>query len=153
MHGLWRNVNTCCHRRISHYAASLTYGDTKIIGERIIQNYWKTTSDVKVMLLRYFNPIGAHPSALIGELPQGIPNNLMPYITQTAKGKRESLTVFGGDYHTPDGTAIRDYIHVSDLAIAHVKALTYLEKSSAKLRLFEHWLRERNFCFGINQNV
>jgi UDP-glucose 4-epimerase len=109
------------------------YGDTKIIGERIIQNYWKTTSDSKVMLLRYFNPIGAHPSALIGELPQGIPNNLVPYITQTAKGKRESLTVFGGDYHTPDGTAIRDYIHVSDLAIAHVKALAYLEKTSTKL--------------------
>jgi UDP-glucose 4-epimerase len=109
------------------------YGDTKIIGERIIQNYWKTTSDAKIMLLRYFNPIGAHPSALIGELPQGIPNNLVPYITQTAKGKRESLTVFGGDYNTPDGTAIRDYIHVSDLAIAHVKALTYLEKTSAKL--------------------
>jgi UDP-glucose 4-epimerase len=109
------------------------YGDTKIIGERIIQNYWKTTSDSKVMLLRYFNPIGAHPSALIGELPQGIPNNLVPYITQTAKGKRESLTVFGGDYRTPDGTAIRDYIHVSDLAIAHVKALAYLEKTSTKL--------------------
>jgi UDP-glucose 4-epimerase len=113
--------------------AASPYGDTKIIGERIIHNYWKTTSDVKVMLLRYFNPIGAHPSSLIGELPQGIPNNLVPYITQTAKGIRESLTVFGGDYNTPDGTAIRDYIHVSDLAIAHVKALTYLEKKSTKL--------------------
>lgn len=101
------------------------YADTKIICERIITNHQKALPSLKGVLLRYFNPIGAHPSGLIGELPQGIPNNLVPYITQTAKGIRESLTVFGDDYDTPDGTNIRDYIHVMDLANAHVKALNY----------------------------
>ena len=88
--------------------------------------------DFGATLLRYFNPIGAHPSGLIGELPQGVPNNLMPYITQTAKGIREKLTVFGNDYSTPDGTNIRDYIHVMDLAKAHVKALQFLNHSACK---------------------
>jgi UDP-glucose 4-epimerase len=83
-------------------------------------------SDLKVVALRYFNPVGAHESALIGELPIGVPNNLVPFITQTAIGKREVLTVFGDDYPTPDGTCIRDYIHVVDLALAHVAAINYL---------------------------
>ena len=81
---------------------------------------------MQAVLLRYFNPIGAHPSALIGELPRGVPQNLLPYITQTAAGIRECLSVFGNDYHTPDGTCIRDYLHVVDLAQAHVKAVDRL---------------------------
>lgn len=107
-------------------SAASPYGDTKITCEKIIQFTAASTTKLKATLLRYFNPIGAHPSAKIGELPQGVPNNLMPYITQTAKGIREKLTVFGDDYNTPDGTNIRDYIHVVDLAKAHVKALEYL---------------------------
>ena len=80
---------------------------------------------MSVVLLRYFNPVGAHESGLIGEDPKGIPNNLMPYVTQVAVGKRDHLTVFGGDYNTPDGTCRRDFIHVVDLAQAHVKAIEY----------------------------
>jgi len=82
---------------------------------------------IKAVALRYFNPIGAHPSAYIGELPLGVPDNLVPFVTQTAAGIREKLTVFGDDYDTPDGTCVRDYIHVVDLAKAHVKAIEYLE--------------------------
>ncbi|MFT5820318.1 MAG: UDP-glucose 4-epimerase [Crocinitomix sp.] len=106
--------------------ATSPYGDTKITCEKIIKYNSGAVADFGSTLLRYFNPIGAHPSSLIGELPQGVPNNLLPYITQTAKGIHEKLTVFGGDYNTPDGTNIRDYIHVVDLAKAHVKALQYL---------------------------
>ena len=106
--------------------ANSPYGNTKKICEDIIRDYITSGKSLKVILLRYFNPVGAHPSGLIGELPQGIPNNLMPYITQTALGIRENLMVFGSDYDTPDGTAIRDYIHVSDLADAHIKAIEYL---------------------------
>ena len=95
------------------------YGHTKQIAEAIIQNTSKVSS-LHATLLRYFNPIGAHESALIGELPIGVPNNLIPFLTQTAIGLREQLSVFGDDYNTPDGTAIRDYIHVVDLAKAHV---------------------------------
>lgn len=98
------------------------YGNTKQISEDIITDTSKATH-VKAILLRYFNPIGAHDSALIGELPLGVPNNLVPFITQTAIGIREQLSVFGSDYNTPDGTAIRDYIHVVDLAQAHVVAV------------------------------
>lgn len=101
------------------------YGNTKQIGEEIIQDTAKVT-DLKAVLLRYFNPIGAHESAEIGELPIGIPQNLVPFITQTAMGLRDSLSVFGNDYPTPDGTAVRDYIHVVDLAKAHVIALQRL---------------------------
>ncbi len=100
------------------------YGTTKIVCEQILKDLCKH-SDVKGVILRYFNPVGAHPSAQIGELPLGVPNNLVPYITQTAAGIRERLTVFGSNYNTPDGTNIRDYIHVVDLAKAHVKALEY----------------------------
>lgn len=105
-------------------AAESPYGTTKIIGERILQDISKFR-DLKIILLRYFNPVGAHSTGLIGELPLGVPNNLVPYITQTAAGIREKLTVYGNDYDTPDGTAVRDYIHVQDLALAHVKALDY----------------------------
>ena len=98
------------------------YGNTKQIGEEIIRDH-AAVNDIKAILLRYFNPIGAHDSALIGELPLGVPNCLMPYITQTAIGKRELLSVWGNDYNTPDGTAIRDYIHIVDLAKAHVTAI------------------------------
>ncbi|POS01475.1 UDP-glucose 4-epimerase [Flavobacterium croceum DSM 17960] len=107
------------------------YGNTKQIGEEIIQDVAKAT-ELNAVLLRYFNPIGAHPTAEIGELPLGVPQNLVPFITQTAIGLREKLSVFGNDYPTPDGTAIRDYIHVVDLAKAHVIALKrLLEKQNA----------------------
>ncbi len=102
--------------------AESPYGNTKQISEEIITDTVKVT-DINAIALRYFNPIGAHPSALIGELPIGVPNNLVPFITQTAIGLREQLSVFGDDYQTPDGTAIRDYIHVVDLAKAHVVAI------------------------------
>ena len=101
------------------------YGHTKILGEKILQS---GIQEFKTIVLRYFNPVGAHESAMIGELPNGIPNNLVPFITQTAAGKREKLTVFGNDYNTKDGTCIRDFIHVVDLAEAHVAALNYSEK-------------------------
>lgn len=112
--------------------AESPYGNTKQIGEEIILDTCKTNLDFKAIALRYFNPIGAHPSAEIGELPIGTPQNLIPYITQTAIGKREELSVFGDDYPTKDGTAIRDYIHVMDLAEAHVKALTRLMQGKEK---------------------
>lgn len=102
------------------------YGETKSMIERILTDFQAANSDWSVVLLRYFNPIGAHPSGLIGERPNGIPNNLMPYITQTAIGKRSELSVFGNDYPTPDGTGVRDYIHVVDLARGHVAALRAL---------------------------
>ena len=106
--------------------AESPYGNTKQIGEEIVRDAVKAYPQVQAVLLRYFNPIGAHPSALIGELPRGVPQNLLPYITQTAAGIRECLSVFGNDYHTPDGTCIRDYLHVVDLAQAHVKAVDRL---------------------------
>jgi len=106
--------------------AESPYGNTKQIGEEIIVDVCKATSNFSAISLRYFNPIGAHDSAKIGELPIGIPQNLVPFITQTAAGLREQLTVFGNDYPTPDGTCIRDYIHVVDLAKAHLVALQRL---------------------------
>ncbi len=106
--------------------AESPYGNTKKISEEIIQDALHATPSLKAVALRYFNPIGAHHTALIGELPNGTPNNLMPYITQTAIGIRECLSVFGNDYNTPDGTPIRDYINVVDLAKAHVAAVKYL---------------------------
>ncbi len=99
------------------------YGETKAMSERILTDAAKANPGLNVVLLRYFNPIGAHPSGLIGEVPNGIPNNLMPYVTQVAKGLREKLNVFGNDYDTIDGTGVRDYIHVVDLAQGHVAAL------------------------------
>ena len=101
------------------------YGFTKWMGEQIIEDVHRNSVPFQTICLRYFNPIGAHPSGLIGELPVGVPNNLLPYITQTAAGIRTHLTVFGNDYPTPDGTCIRDYVHVSDVADAHVRALLF----------------------------
>ena len=103
------------------------YGWTKSMLEQILSDIQKADSEWNVVLLRYFNPIGAHKSGLMGEDPKGIPNNLMPYITQVAAGKLAQLGVFGDDYDTPDGTGVRDYIHVVDLAIGHVKSLEYME--------------------------
>jgi len=111
--------------------AESPYGNTKQIGEEII-NDASISSKLNGICLRYFNPIGAHPSSKIGELPQGVPNNLVPFITQTAIGKRKELKIFGNDYPTPDGSCIRDYIHVVDLAKAHVVALERLLKSKNK---------------------
>ena len=102
------------------------YGETKAMGERILKDLVNSDDSFEVSLLRYFNPIGAHPSGLIGESPNGIPNNLMPYVTQVAKGKLKELQVFGNDYPTPDGTGVRDYIHVMDLAEGHVAALQHV---------------------------
>jgi UDP-glucose 4-epimerase len=99
------------------------YGNTKQINEDIIRDEAYANKDLHAIILRYFNPIGAHPSALIGELPNGVPQNLLPYVTQTAVGLREELKIYGNDYSTPDGSCIRDYIYVVDLAKAHVKAL------------------------------
>ncbi|MCB9262855.1 MAG: UDP-glucose 4-epimerase GalE [Flavobacteriales bacterium] len=111
------------------------YGTTKIIGEQILFDFAKVTPS-KVVSLRYFNPVGAHQSALIGELPLGVPSNLVPYITQTAAGIRAKLTIFGNDYNTPDGTNIRDFIHVVDLAKAHVKAIDFASKNDFSVEVF-----------------
>jgi UDP-glucose 4-epimerase len=109
--------------------AESPYGATKQMCERILED--AATVGFRVISLRYFNPIGAHESALIGELPIGVPNNLVPYVTQTAAGLREKLTVFGSDYNTPDGSCVRDYIHVVDVATAHVKAIAYLNQQKS----------------------
>ncbi len=107
--------------------AESPYGNTKKICEDILKDFVASKPGIRVISLRYFNPIGAHPSAKIGELPSGIPSNLVPFVTQVAAGIREKVTVFGDDYDTVDGTCVRDYIHVVDLADAHVKALAFLE--------------------------
>jgi UDP-glucose 4-epimerase len=112
------------------------YGYTKQIGERVLTDFFKTKPNSSLTLLRYFNPIGAHPSGLIGELPIGVPSNLVPYITQTGAGKRKKLTVFGKDYDTDDGTCIRDYIHVVDLANAHVASLKKGLNSSESIKIY-----------------
>lgn len=114
------------------------YGKTKQMGEEIISD-WVKASVSKAIALRYFNPIGSHESCLLGDIPNGIPNNLLPYITQTAAGIRPYLNVFGNDYNTTDGTAIRDYIDVNDLAEAHVKALERLLKNSQEEPLIEYY--------------
>lgn len=120
-----------------HQKATSPYGNTKEINEQIIYDYIHSGANIKSVILRYFNPIGAHPSALIGELPNGVPNNLIPYVTQTAMGIREQLTIFGNDYDTPDGTCIRDYIYVVDLAKAHVAAMArVLDEDHDKIECF-----------------
>jgi UDP-glucose 4-epimerase len=108
--------------------ATNPYGESKVMQERILTDIWKADHTWNVMLLRYFNPIGAHESGLIGEDPKGIPNNLLPYVSQVASGRLEKVHVFGNDYDTPDGTGVRDYIHVVDLAKGHVKAIEGMEK-------------------------
>ncbi|MFT3737322.1 MAG: UDP-glucose 4-epimerase GalE [Breznakibacter sp.] len=112
--------------------AESPYGNTKAVCEDIMRDFCKVNADIHCIALRYFNPIGAHPSAMIGELPVGVPNNLVPFITQTAAGVREVLSIFGDDYNTPDGTAIRDYINVVDLSKAHVVAIERLLNNKHK---------------------
>ena len=114
--------------------AASPYGNTKQISEDIIRDSIAAYSDIKAIALRYFNPIGAHPSAIIGELPNGVPNNLVPFITQTAAGIRPVLSVFGDDYNTPDGSCIRDYIDITDLAKAHVVAVARMLSDKGKCR-------------------
>ena len=120
-----------------HQKATSPYGNTKEINEQIIYDYIHSGAPIKSIVLRYFNPIGAHPTAHIGELPNGVPNNLIPYVTQTAMGIRKQLTIFGNDYNTEDGTCIRDYIYVVDLAKAHVAAMArVLDKETDKIEYF-----------------
>ena len=112
------------------------YGTTKLFIEQILKDIYNADNSLDICILRYFNPIGAHESGLIGEEPQGIPNNLMPYITRVAAGTLKELSVFGNDYDTPDGTGVRDYIHVVDLAIGHIKALDKLDKEEKGLYIY-----------------
>lgn len=112
------------------------YGATKQMGERILEDLVKAWKELRVVSLRYFNPIGAHPTGWIGELPFGVPNNLVPYITQAAIGKRDKLTVFGNDYSTPDGSCLRDFIHVVDLAQAHLSALNAMDRLPHRFEAF-----------------
>ncbi|WP_061868340.1 UDP-glucose 4-epimerase GalE [Prevotella intermedia] len=120
-----------------HQKATSPYGNTKEINEQIIYDYIHSGAAIKSIVLRYFNPIGAHPTAHIGELPNGVPNNLIPFVTQTAMRIREQLTIFGNDYSTEDGTCIRDYIYVVDLAKAHVAAMArVLDKETDKIEYF-----------------
>jgi len=125
---VYSNENVAPFKEDAKLSPINPYGRTKLFIEEIIKDYCKANKDFKSIILRYFNPIGAHDSALIGEDPNGIPNNLMPYISKVANGKLKILNIFGDDYDTPDGTCIRDYIHVVDLAIGHVKALDHINK-------------------------
>lgn len=124
---VYSSSNTSPMNELASRRAANPYGHSKLIVEDILANLVQTSSDWNITCLRYFNPIGAHPSGLIGERPSGIPNNLMPYLTQVVAGLREKLFIFGNDYPTPDGTAIRDYIHVMDLAEGHIAALKNLK--------------------------
>lgn len=126
--------------------AESPYGATKQLCERILEDM--AIEGIRVVSLRYFNPIGAHPSGTIGELPIGVPNNLVPYVTQTAAGVRAQLTVFGNDYNTPDGSCLRDFIHVCDVALAHVKAIQFLEEKSSD-KIFETF----NLGTGVGVSV
>ena len=120
----------------AHLSSSSPYGQTKVMIERIMSDVAAASDGLKVALLRYFNPVGAHPSGRIGEDPQGIPNNLMPFLAQVAVGKRDKLVVFGDDYPTADGTCERDYLHVEDLAAGHVAALQHLDAMAEPVRAF-----------------
>lgn len=120
------------------------YGTSKYMIERILEDLYVSDNTFKIVILRYFNPVGAHKSGTIGEDPNGIPNNLMPFITQVAVGKREYLNVFGSDYDTHDGTGVRDYIHVVDLSIAHVKAIEYINSNQFNIK---------NLTFNIGTGV
>ena len=120
------------------------YGATKLLGEQFFSDIQRADREWRVMLLRYFNPVGAHESGRIGEDPQGIPNNLMPYVSQVAVGKLPSLSIYGSDYPTPDGTGVRDYIHVVDLADAHIKALEHID---------EHEIGIFNIGTGVGYSV
>ena len=118
-----------CVETMERRKASNPYGNTKIMIEQILEDMYNADKNWKISILRYFNPVGAHESGLIGDNPNGIPNNLMPYVQKVARGELKELTIFGNDYNTPDGTCRRDYLHVVDLAIGHIKALEKLEKS------------------------
>ena len=109
------------------------YGSTKLMMEDIMQDVYKADNEWNIIILRYFNPVGAHESGLIGEDPKGIPNNLMPYVAQVASGKLACINVFGNDYDTPDGTGVRDYIHVVDLALGHIAAIEYCRESGVHI--------------------
>ena len=122
------------------------YGTTKLFIEQILQDLYKSDNTWDIAILRYFNPVGAHESGLIGEEPQGIPNNLMPYVVRVASGQLEQLSVFGDDYNTLDGTGVRDYIHVVDLAKGHIKALEKLEKEKTGIYIY-------NLGTGIGYSV
>ena len=124
---VYGDPHTCPILETFPLSATNPYGRTKLMIEEMLVDICKADKELNVALLRYFNPVGAHESGTIGEEPNGIPNNLMPYITKVAVGKLEKLSVFGDDYNTPDGTGVRDYIHVVDLANGHLKALTKLE--------------------------
>jgi UDP-glucose 4-epimerase len=128
--------------------AESTYGNTKQIGEEVIRDTVASGVNLRALSLRYFNPIGAHPTALIGELPKGVPGNLVPFVMQTAAGWRPKISIFGNDYNTPDGTGIRDYIHVVDLAKAHVNSIQYLLKRDD--RSFYEWV---NLGTGTGNSV
>lgn len=116
-------------------SATNPYGHTKLVIEEILENLHRAEPDWNIACLRYFNPVGAHSSGLIGENPTGVPNNLMPYVAQVAVGRRELVSVFGGDYPTPDGTGVRDYIHVMDLAEGHIAAVKYLAETGGLIRV------------------
>lgn len=122
------------------------YGTTKLYIEQILKDLYQSDNEWNIAILRYFNPVGSHESGLIGEEPQGIPNNLMPFIVRVANGQLKELSVFGNDYNTPDGTGIRDYIHVVDLAKGHIKALEKLEKEKSGLYIY-------NLGTGIGYSV
>ena len=109
------------------------YGSTKLMMENIMQDLYKADNAWNIILLRYFNPVGAHESGLIGEDPKGIPNNLMPFVAQVASGKLSCINVFGNDYDTPDGTGVRDYIHVVDLALGHIAAIEHCNESGVHI--------------------
>lgn len=130
---VYGNAPVPCDETVEHLSSNSPYGWTKVMGEQILSDV-AAASDIRVALLRYFNPVGAHPSGTMGEDPQGIPNNLMPYIAQVATGRRDELTIFGDDYPTPDGTCQRDYLHVMDLADGHVAALEKLAEGDVKVR-------------------
>jgi len=125
---VYGNPETLPITESSPLSAINPYGRTKLWGEQILQDVSKADPEFQIILLRYFNPVGAHESGLIGESPNGIPNNLFPYILDVVKGKRDHLNIFGTDYDTPDGTGIRDYIHVVDLAQGHVSGLRHIQK-------------------------
>lgn len=133
--------------------AESPYGNTKQICEEVIEDVVKSNIGLSAIALRYFNPIGAHPSSNIGEFPLGVPNNLVPFVTQTAAGIRKEITIFGDDYNTPDGSCIRDYIHVVDLAKAHVKSLLFLTKQkSAYFDLFNIGTGKGNSVLEVVQS-
>ena len=117
----------------SALSATNPYGQTKLMSEQVLRDLGAAQPQWQTACLRYFNPVGAHESGLIGEDPQGVPNNLMPYVAQVAVGRRDALAVYGNNYHTPDGTGVRDYIHVSDLALGHVAALQRLQQQPGSL--------------------